>query len=135
MLEGHTKQLRLLEEFDRAHGQTAATRPLMTDLVVAGSGSSAQKRALCRLTAEYGSFRHHRSVTPAVDAFAQAPEREYDRLRDIAVIGGIDEIRSFIQRSERSGVSELVVRVEQARTAPAEAIEAIEALGEAAASR
>ena len=136
MLEGHTKQLMLLEEFDRAHGQTAATRPLLTDLVVAGaSGSSAEERALRRLSAEYGSFRHHRSVTPAVDAFAQAPEREYDRLRDIAVVGGVDEIRSFIQRSERSGVSELVVRVEQARTAPAEAIEAIEALGEAAASR
>ena len=135
MLEGHTKQLRLLAEFDRAHGQTAVTRPLMTDLVVARSGSSAEERALRRLSAEYGSFRHQRSVTPAVDAFARSPEREYDRLRDIAVIGGVEEIRSFIQRSERSGVSELVVRVEQARTAQAEAVEAIEAVGEAAASR
>jgi alkanesulfonate monooxygenase SsuD/methylene tetrahydromethanopterin reductase-like flavin-dependent oxidoreductase (luciferase family) len=122
-------QIRFLEAYDEATGRAAPVRPVMADVVVADTQARANERAVRRLANEYGSFKHWRAVVPDLDAFLRDPAGQVEAIKSRAFVGTPDHIENRLQGFEQKGVTDVLLRLEQASTEPDEVLEGIEAIG------
>jgi alkanesulfonate monooxygenase SsuD/methylene tetrahydromethanopterin reductase-like flavin-dependent oxidoreductase (luciferase family) len=130
-MAGLDRQIELLDSFDEHAGFRAEWRPVIIDFVYADTDDQARHRAARRLGAEFGSFKHHRELVADVDAFCADPINEIDRIRRYSVVGDLAELRRVLADLERRGVTDLLVRAEQADTEQHEVLETIAAVGQA----
>lgn len=130
---GIRAQLDLLEEFDVLRGVRAEWRPLVADLVLGDDADQARRRAVRSLGAEYGSFKHWRSLVESLDTFARDPEAAVDSIGDRALVGTIDQVAAKVDALAAAGVTDLAVRARVADTPQQEVIAALVAVGRLAA--
>ena len=129
-MAGIDKQIELLDAFDTQTGRKAPWRPVIIDFVYADTDAEARRRAVRRLGAEFSSFKHHRELVSDIDLFSADPVNEIDRVRRFAVVGDRAELRRALADLERRGVTDLLVRAQQAETEQHEVLETIAAIGE-----
>lgn len=129
MLEGFARQTEILDKFDDMRGERAEIRPVSFDAVVAENPRQAAQRAVTRLGAEYSSFRHQRSINPAIDAFARHPEGQVEALKKISFIGTTEDLKGLLQRLQEAGATDAIIRLQQAATPQEEVLDAINAVG------
>jgi alkanesulfonate monooxygenase SsuD/methylene tetrahydromethanopterin reductase-like flavin-dependent oxidoreductase (luciferase family) len=130
-MAGIDKQIELLDAFDAHIGRPASWRPVIIDFVYADTDAEARQRAARRLGAEFGSFKHHRELVSDIDIFASDPINEIDRVRHYSVVGDDAELRRALADLEQRGVTDVLVRAEQAETEQHEVLETIAAVGAA----
>lgn len=126
---GMRLQVELLDEFDALRGTRAKWRPLVADLVLGRDAEEARRRAIRSLGAEYGSFKHWRSLVKSLDSFARDPEAAVDGVGEQALVGTIDQVAAKIDTLAAAGVTDLAVRARVADTPQQEVLEALTALG------
>ncbi|WP_432841454.1 LLM class flavin-dependent oxidoreductase [Dactylosporangium sp. CA-092794] len=128
-MAGLDRQVALLREMDDRLGRPAVVRPVLADVVWGPTAQEATRRAIRRLGAEFGSFKHQQSSVSDIARFAAAPETEVDVIHRYCIVGDDERIRERLEWLAAEGVTELVARVEQAATGSDEALETIRALG------
>ncbi|MGE3619220.1 MAG: LLM class flavin-dependent oxidoreductase [Acidimicrobiia bacterium] len=131
LIAGFDAQADLLDEFDRLTGRRARSRPVLIDAVLCGEADRAPAEAARRLGAEWAGFRHWRSVVPVLDEFLADPMGRTDIARRFAAVGGAEDYRALEADLAARGVDQIGIRVQQASTSQAEALEGIRVVGEA----
>jgi alkanesulfonate monooxygenase SsuD/methylene tetrahydromethanopterin reductase-like flavin-dependent oxidoreductase (luciferase family) len=129
-MSGFDGQIALLELMDELLGQPAKVRPVIADVVFGETEAIARARAVKRLGAEYASFKHQKSKVPDIATFSDDPEKNLDSIARYAIVGDASLIREKLDELAQHGVTDLLVRAEQAETSQGEVLEAIEALGD-----
>jgi len=135
MMAGMSGQLKLLDDFDARNGKPAPVRPVTAEIVIADTREKAEKRAIVRLGAEYGSFKHWKSLVPNVAEFADSSDHNVDLVRDQAIIGTAEDVYEAALVMRERGVTDFILRLQQAETSQAEVLDAIRAIGAQAISR
>lgn len=129
MMSGMLAQLRLLDDFDARRGTNAPVRPVTAEIVIAKTRGEAEKRAAVRLGAEYSSFKHWKSLVPNVAEFADSPDSNVDLVRDQAIIGTADDVYETALAMRERGVTDFILRLQQAEATQEEVLDAIRKVG------